>query len=65
MNKLIILLVPLILLCGCENRKCIKSHEIEDICVYYISQKIGDVSMMQPVYYPCTRTVCDEYEVEK
>ena len=66
MKYIKLLIIPIILiLCGCEDRKCIKSHEEEDRCVYFIYNKIGSVTTMTPVYYDCMKTVCDEYEVEE
>lgn len=63
-NKLLVIPILLVLLCGCENKECVKSHEEEDTCFYYIYHKIGSVTIMTPIYYQCTKTVCDEYEGE-
>lgn len=60
--KILTVFLVAIILSGCENRKCIKSHKKQDKCFYYIYQKIGNVTVMTPVYYDCTKTICDEYE---
>ena len=58
MNKLILLIVPVLLLTGCEVRKCIKSHTEQGICTRPIL--IGKTVMVTTV--PCEKTICDEYE---
>ena len=63
-KKLLIIPLLLLVVCGCEDRKCVESHQEQDTCFYYIYNKVGSVTMMTPVYYPCTRTVCDRYEEE-
>ncbi len=62
MKKIIILISTIILLSGCSSKKCIKSHEEKAKCVIYSYIKTGDVQMMVPHYYDCTKTICDEYE---
>lgn len=62
MKKIIILILIIILLSGCSSKKCIKSHEEKDKCVIYSYMKSGDVRIMVPYYYDCTKTICDEYE---
>lgn len=58
-NKIIVLVIMILIICGCDNRKCIKSHEVQDTCMYYY--RVGK-RIMIPHYYTCTHTVCDEYE---
>ena len=53
-----------ILVCGCENKKCIKSHVEMGTCVYYTSFYNGSTMVMIPHFYECEKTVCDEYESE-
>ena len=64
MKKFIIWVSILLLLCGCENRKCIKSHNETKKCVTYTYVYTGKVMMPIPHYYNCEVTVCDEYEKE-
>ena len=58
MNKIILLIIPFLLLTGCDDRKCIESHVEQDMCVY----TIWNGKTAQPTIIPCTKTVCDEYE---
>lgn len=64
--KLIIPALMILLLCGCDNRKCIKSHQetFQTSCVFYTYVYTGKVMIPIPYYYDCTqtKTVCDEYE---
>lgn len=67
MNKkvaVIILLLSLILITGCSNKKCVKSHKEKSTCVYYTYVYSGKVLVPIPHYYVCEKTVCDEYESE-
>lgn len=63
MKKIILLIISVLLLTGCTDKKeCIKSHEEHVTCVrtYYIGRH------MRTIVVPCTKTVCDEYkEVEE
>lgn len=64
--KKIIFVLFIVLISGCTNKKCIKSHEEKGSCVVYSYIKIDDTFVMIPRHYDCTRTVCDEYkEVSK
>ena len=65
MKKMIVLSIVMLLVCGCTNQKCVKSHEEEETCVWYSYIRIGNTSSMIPHYYSCTKTICDEYEVIK
>ena len=60
--KKIIFVLFIVLISGCTNKKCIKSHEEKDSCVVYSYIEINNTFVMIPHYYDCTRTVCDEYE---
>lgn len=62
MKKILILSFLILLVCGCSNEKCIKSHEVDSTCMYYSYVIIGGQTMLIPNYYPCKKTVCDEYE---
>lgn len=64
-NKVLVLILILIL-CGCsnDNKKCIESHEEDTVCVRYQTYPSSDGQVkIYPMYYPCTRTICDEWEV--
>ncbi len=62
MKKILILFMIMFSLCGCNNQKCIESHEEKSSCVIYSYIKIGDTFTMIPHYYNCTKMVCDKYE---
>lgn len=67
MNKkvaVIILLLSLILITGCSNKECVKSHKEKSTCVYYTYIYSGKQLIYIPHYYNCEITVCDEYESE-
>ena len=57
--KLGLLIIAIAILTGC-GEKCVRSHEEESTCAGYI----WTGKSMIPYYYPCTKTVCDEYEVK-
>ena len=61
--KGISILLFVILLCGCEKRECVKSHEEEGRCVRYTHIYTGKTMISIPRYYACTKTICDEYKV--
>lgn len=63
MKRIIILVIILLILTGCgDNKRCVKSHQEEDICVMYTYSYVGKTLIAIPIYYSCTKTVCDEYE---
>ena len=65
MNKksaIITLLLLLILVTGCSNEKCIKSHKVKRTCVSYMYVYSNKSLVPIPYYYVCEKTVCDEYE---
>lgn len=54
----------MVILTGCRSTKvkCVKSHEEKTTCIrYYNLYQNGRVTM-QPQYYICEKTVCDQYE---
>ena len=59
------LLAFLLLLTGCSNDKCIKSHEETKPCVryIYIPKANGGIQMI-PIVSFCKIEVCDLYESE-
>ena len=60
-KKLLVLAAMLglmVLLTGCDNRKCVKSHKESAICTY----SVYNGRTITPIVVPCSRTVCDEYE---
>lgn len=59
---LITLLLSLILITGCSNEKCVKTHKEKSTCVYYSYIYSGRVLVPITHYYECEITVCDEYE---
>lgn len=62
-NKVLVLILILIL-CGCSDKECIESHEEETVCVRYQTfPSSGGQVKIYPMYYPCTKTICDEWEV--
>ena len=67
MKKIIILVISILLLCGCDNndnKKCIKSHEEKSICTSYQVIMAGKTPAIIPHQYECEINVCDEYEVK-
>lgn len=62
MKKILLLIVPVLLLTGCNRKECIKSHKEQSICTRPIP--VGKTVAVMTV--PCEKTICDEYkEVEK
>lgn len=61
MKKIVFILV-IILLCGCENKKCIKSHQEETTCPRTICVPAGKILVCSTSFYSCNKKVCDEYE---
>lgn len=57
-NRLIFLSLVVLLLSGCDNRECVKSHQEQSVCVY----SMWNGKTVIPYTLPCTVTVCDEYE---
>lgn len=64
-KKIVILLFAILLLCGCEKKECIKSHEEEGRCVRYMPIYTGKTVTLVPQYYSCVKNVCDEYKVDE
>lgn len=59
--KKIILIFAVLLLTGCDTRKCIESHEEDTTCVY----SVYNGSFVQPIIVPCKQRVCDKYLEEE
>ena len=62
--KIIILICCIILLCGCSNQKCIKSHKEIRTCVRPQCIFMGKHPICINQFYTCEQTICDEYEEE-
>lgn len=66
-RKLLVLFMLIwfiILLTACSSTKvrCVKEHKKRTTCIrYYNLYQNGRVTM-QPQYYVCEKTVCDQYE---
>ncbi len=61
MKKIIFVIIAILLLTGCSNKKCVKSHQEDSICPRPII--IGKMTYI--TYYPCEIEICDEYEENK
>lgn len=61
-KRIIILVIPILLLCGCDNRNCIKSHEEKRTCIMTQCMPIGKTMHCITYPYSCMKTICDEYE---
>lgn len=57
--KIIFLVILTLFVSGCENKKCIKGHKEQTICIMAFPNGKGGV-MSAPI--PCIRKVCDEWE---
>ncbi len=62
--KIILPIIVLLLISGCSNKKCVKSHKEESTCTWYQYIRVGKVTTMIPHHYSCEIEVCDEYETE-
>lgn len=63
MKRIILLVIILLILTGCEDgKRCIRSHEEQDTCVMYSYYYVNKRPIAVPIYYSCTKTICDEYE---
>ncbi len=62
--KLFMLIFCVILLCGCSNKKCIKSHQETKTCVRPQCVVIRKNPVCINQFYTCKQTICDEYEGE-
>ena len=62
MKKIVILVIPILLLCGCDNRECIKSHKEKGSCIRTQCVFMGKNPICVNQFYSCTKTICDEYE---
>lgn len=64
-----ILLVLLILLsCGCNNKECVKSHKETRRCMKFTTSYMYNGKTMVPIlnthYYECEIEVCDEWSAD-
>ena len=59
---IIILAISILLLCGCDNRKCIKSHQEKSTCIMTQCMPSGKTIICMTYPYSCMKTICDEYE---
>ena len=64
-KKFILLILSILLLAGCSNDKCIKSHKEDSTCIMYqtLPNPNGGIQIF-PIFYPCEKEVCDLYESE-
>ena len=62
MKKLIILIITILLLCGCEDNRCTESHEEKGVCSIMRCLPNGGTLHCFPIAEPCTKTICDKYE---
>ena len=59
----LVILFLFLLLCGCEKRECIKSHQEDSMCTYMRCMPSGKSVMCMPYILPCKKTICDEYKI--
>lgn len=62
-NKIIytlLIILLILIMCGCKTKKCVQSHKIKKQCMYLI--RVGRTYF--PQYYNCTINYCDKYEGE-
>lgn len=64
MKKLIFIIIICLVLCGCDSKKCIKSHNETRTSVNTSCIPIGNFQSCTSTPYTYTITVCDEYEEE-
>ena len=57
--KIIFLVILTLFVGGCENKKCIKEHEEQTICIRFFPNGKGE---FRQVPMPCIKKVCDEWE---
>ena len=60
-NKIMILILSIILLCGCSKKECIKSHQEEGNCLRTQCIMAGKTITCIPITYYCTENICDEW----
>lgn len=61
-KRIIIFLICILVLCGCENKKCIKSHKEKSTCIRTMCMPSGKTVRCMTMPYPCEKEICDEYE---
>lgn len=62
MKKIFILTILVLLLCGCEDKECIKSHTENSVCNDIICLPNGNTLACHIITTPCTEQICDKYE---
>ena len=63
MKKIVrLIIIAMIVVAGTGCKKCVESHKEQSRCVRYTYIKVGKVTVIQPHYYSCKKTVCDRYE---
>ena len=64
MKKILILVIIMALITGCEkdNRKCVESHQENGRCVLITTVYNGKTFIPVTHYYECIKVVCDKYE---
>ena len=63
-RNILLIIIVMFILCGCEDRKCLKSHEEDSMCTSYMYYHSNNSMKMIPIIRPCKETVCDKYEDE-
>ena len=63
MKKIVIALIMVLLLCGCDKKECIKSHKEKGTCTYITCVPVGEVTSCIPHTYSCDKEICEEYEI--
>ena len=61
---IIIAIISILLLCGCSNEKCVKSHQETKTCVRPQCMFMNKNPICINQIYTCQQTICDEYEGE-
>lgn len=60
MKKIFLLLIPVLLLTGCQ--KCVESHQEDSRCTRCTYVRIGKTLHCIPHHYNCKKTICDKWE---
>ena len=65
MKKILLIGIVCLILCGCDNRKCIKSHTETRTYMSTSCIPIGNYQSCITTPHTHTVSVCDKYEVIK
>ena len=65
MKKILLISTVCLVLCGCDSKKCIKSHTEEHTSISTSCIPIGYFQSCTSTPHTYTITVCDEYERDK